>query len=361
MIQYKASAIFCSLLTALSFAAGPAKAEDPAVQSGAAQAQAVQSVASGAQAVQGGGAQAVQSGGVQAVQSGGAQAGRPAAERPLTNKPDEEKAIRATVSEFVAAFNAGDAKKLMDLFTEDAEVVDENGEVVRGKGAIEANFTATFAENPGIKIVIEIEALRFVTADAALERGRTITTIPGDPVPETGTYTVLYVKQNGRWLQSLVRDDDRPSTPHDRLKELEWMIGTWVDESDEGKIHTTCRWSEDKNFLIREFKVELLDKTSTTGEQRIGWDPIRKQIRSWSFASDGGHGEAYWTRDGDRTLVKFHLTTGDGVFKTGTQVIEKVNSHVVKWKIIDRTIGGRAVADSHEFTLVREPPAPPAR
>lgn len=346
MMQSNLPAIIISLITAVGFAAGSSKAEGPGAEAGAQTAQPGSNPARpGADAAQ-----------------PAAKPAQAAAAAPLTDKPELENAVRATVAEFVAAFNAGDAKKLMNLFTEDAEVVDEVGEVVRGKEAIEANFAATFVENPGIKIEIKVEALRFVTGDVALERGRTITTIPGDPAAETGTYTVLYVKQNGRWLQSLVRDHaDRPISAHDRLKELEWMIGTWVDESEEGTIHTTCRWSEDKNFLIRQFNVELVDKRATTGEQRIGWDPVRKQIRSWTFASDGGHGEGYWTRDGDRTLVKFHLSTADGVVKTGTQVIEKVNSHIAKWKIIDRTIGGRVVADSREFTLVREPPSPPAR
>ena len=103
---------------------------------------------------------------------------------------------------------------------------------------------------------------------------------------------MVYVKQDGRWLQAAVRDELLGGpTPHERLGELEWMIGEWVNESQAAVVHTTCRWSEDGNFLLREFTMKTQGEPVLSGTQRIGWDPVRQQIRSWVFDSEGGFGQ----------------------------------------------------------------------
>ena len=56
----------------------------------------------------------------------------------LTDRPEDEKAIRAMGDAFTRAFGAGDAKSIAAMYTEDAEVIDELGERVQGRPAIEA-------------------------------------------------------------------------------------------------------------------------------------------------------------------------------------------------------------------------------
>ena len=41
-----------------------------------------------------------------------------------------------------------------------------------------------------------------------------------------------------------------------------------------------------------------------SGTQRIGWDPLKRQFKTWIFDSEGGHGEGYYTRNGDQWVVK---------------------------------------------------------
>ena len=41
----------------------------------------------------------------------------------------------------------------------------------------------------------------------------------------------------------------RPLIPYyDHLKQLEWMIGTWVDHEGGEVVKTECQWSRNKNF-----------------------------------------------------------------------------------------------------------------
>ncbi len=213
-------------------------------------------------------------------------------------RADDEQALRAVVTESTRAFNAGDVKAVASLFSENARLVTLTGRVVNGRAAIEQLFASSFAEYPGQTIEVKTESLRFLGADSALEEGTaTITSpsVPGDPAgsSETNRYSVAYVKRDGKWLQDSLRDYPLAEsalelTAHQHLQELEWLIGDWVDESDEAEVHTNCRWSVNQSFLLRSFQVRIRGQAAMSGSQRIGWDPRFKQIRSWVFDSDGG-------------------------------------------------------------------------
>ena len=72
--------------------------------------------------------------------------GGPAMVSPEPN-PDAQ-AIGDLLGRFIKAYNARDAKALGDLFTPDAEIEDEDGEVTRGRDAIVARFSGIFGERP---------------------------------------------------------------------------------------------------------------------------------------------------------------------------------------------------------------------
>ena len=175
-----------------------------------------------------------------------------------TQLGDDEKAIADLVAAFAKAFNAGDAAAAAATYAEDALVVDEHGERTEGRAAIRAQLAASFADSPGSTIAIKVDSLRFLGPDTALEEGRTTIT-PAGPggVPEMTRFTVVYIKKNGQWLQSAVRDElAHDLTPHDRLKELEWLVGDWINESQDAVVNTTCKWTDDGNFLVREFTMK---------------------------------------------------------------------------------------------------------
>ena len=276
-----------------------------------------------------------------------------------SEKTRDEEAIREAGAAFVKAYNAGDAKAVAALFTEDAESTDEEGTLVRGRQAISDSFAETFAANRGGKMEIRPDSLRFLSPDVAKEEGRCIVTLAGGGEPDVDRYTVLYVKKDGKWLQSSVRELSDPDiSPHDRLKEMDWMVGEWVDESDSAVIFTSCRWSEDKNFLLRNYSIQVQGRPAMTGTQRIGWDPLAGQFRSWNFDSRGGYSEGLWSREGGRWVVKLSGPLGNGKISTETNIITHVDKDTARWKSVDRTIGGKILPDSPEFVLVRTPPQP---
>jgi hypothetical protein len=170
---------------------------------------------------------------------------------------------------------------------------------------------------------------------------------------------LIYVKQEGRWFYSSVREEHpRGLVHHEQLKELDWMIGEWLDENSESIIHATCRWSEDQNFLLRDFVIHVRGKAVMNVSQRIGWDPLTRQIKSWVFDSDGGHGEAFWTRDGNRWIIKSTGVLPDGRLATATNILTRTGTNTARWSSTERTLGGEVVADHNDSVMVRRPPAP---
>jgi uncharacterized protein (TIGR02246 family) len=274
-----------------------------------------------------------------------------------TQHADDEKAIAALAATYAKAFNAGDAVAAAATFAEDALVVDEQGQRTDGRARIHDQLAASFADNRGGTIAIEMQALRFLGPDTALEEGRTTITPAGGGPPEITRFTVVYIKHDGQWLQSAVRDEQAQDlTPHERLKELEWLVGDWINESQDAVVQTTCKWTADGNFLVREFTMKTQGQPVLSGTQRIGWDPTRRQFKTWIFDSEGGFGDGYWTRNGDHWVIKAEGVRQDGQHASATNIITRLGKDRASWRSVDRTIGGAALPGIDEFTIVRKPP-----
>lgn len=144
------------------------------------------------------------------------------------------------------------------------------------------------------------------------------------------------------------------------LDELEWLIGNWIDEGEGSTIHTRCAWAKNRKFLTRSFAVTIEGEPSLEGTQVIGWDPIAQRIRSWTFDSEGGFGEAYWLRDGSRWLVKTKFVLATGERASCVNVITYVDPDTLRWQSIAREIDGEVLPNVPEATIVRQKPAPEA-
>lgn len=269
-----------------------------------------------------------------------------------------EAEILAVDDAFVRAYNKGDSKVLGAMFAEDAEVDDGEGDRQQGRDLIEKRLADTFATSPGARIAIETDSIRFLTPDVAKEEGRSLVT-PAEGPTEESSFTVLYVKRDGRWLISSIREEPIDSgSPHDRLKALEWMVGEWIEESEDSVVRFSCRWAEGGNFLLRDVVVKREGKPVMSITQRIGWDPTVRKIRSWEFDSAGGFGVGLWSRDGDRWTVKHTGVQADGAATSATNIMTKAGPDAVSWTSTDRVVGDASLPDSDGDVLVRVPPPP---
>ncbi len=274
-----------------------------------------------------------------------------------TPQDPREKGIREAEMAFAKAFNAGDVKALSQLFVEEAEIVDEEGNVIKGRAAIADQFTQSFEDDPKQKIAVEVESIRFLTPDLAIEEGVSRITPGVDGPVEVGRYEVYYTKASGAWLQLRVEEHEYTElAPEERLKELAWMVGEWVEESSESVVQVVCKWSADKKFLLRDYTVRMGGKSVASGEDRIGWDPSTGHIRSWAFNSEGGFGEGVWSKTGDGWLIKRRDVLPNGDVSTATNIIKQEGSNRVAWSTTHRTLGGQAFEGDEEMMLVKKPP-----
>lgn len=272
--------------------------------------------------------------------------------------PEDEAAIRANVEAFVKAYNAGDAAAAAALFLPEGQIIGDEGEIVEGRDAITQRFADAFEESPEMTIEVFVDAIRLIGSELAMEVGSTaITPAPGE-TPEYERYTVLHVKRDGKWSMAVVRDTPgEPPTNHERLQPLEWMVGEWVDEADESVVSTSCRWSEDGNFLLQDIVVRIEGEVSLQITERIGWDPLSKRIRSWVFDNEGGFTEGVWARSGDQWIVKNSGVRNDGTPASSTNTITPIGPDQYIWESRDRVVGSE-VSEPMEITVARRPPVP---
>ena len=130
------------------------------------------------------------------------------------------------------------------------------------------------------------------------------------------------------------------------------MVGEWVNENSDAVVFTHCDWADNKNFLLRTFTVKVAGKPVMHGSQRIGWDPLTRQIKSWVFDSEGGHGEGLWSRDGDRWIIKSTGVLPDGRPASTTNIVTYVNKDSYRWESVFRVVGGEAEPDLESIHLV---------
>jgi uncharacterized protein (TIGR02246 family) len=290
--------------------------------------------------------------GVAVVAGGGERVEHGPTARDPANAADEE-AIRKVQAAYVQAFNAGDAKRLAAFWTADGEFVDASGKLRRGRAAIEKELAALFAEAKGARLEITTDSLRFVAPGVALESGRS-RLLHGAAGGPTSAYSIVHVKRDGQWQLASVRETAYvPSSNYEHLRDLEWLVGTWMARDGDKTLELTCAWTGNRNFLMRKFTLKTIKGTTRTGVQLIGWDPVRGSIQSWVFDSDGGFGSERWTRDGPRWRLAATGVTREGVPTTATNIVTRLGQDSLQWQSIQRGIGATRLPDMAPVMVTR--------
>ena len=259
----------------------------------------------------------------------------------------------------MAAFNRGSASNVAALFLPNAELTDDAGNVHKGRKEIETILMAFFEKFPGAQMQQKITFSRLIASSLAIQDGeQTIVTKDGKERSDNEVTAVLLRLETG-WAYATLQQrpkDEEPSL-HDRLEPLSSPVGDWVDEDPDGNTVISCRWSDDKNFLMVNYESNIAGKAGLKSTQRIGWDPLTERVRSWVFDSDGGYGEGQWTRVDRAWIIKSTAVMPDGDTGSATIVIEPAGPDKFTLKGLDRILGDGTQPD-FQVTIVRKPPQP---
>jgi hypothetical protein len=108
---------------------------------------------------------------------------------------------------------------------------------------------------------------------------------------------------------------------------------------------------------LQDFKLKLNGREAMDVTQRIGWDPVAKQIHSWVFDSEGGYGESRWTRDGRGWIIRATGVRPDGTTASATNLLVPIGKDDYIWRSTDRIVAGE-LQPPMEVKVARKPPEP---
>jgi uncharacterized protein (TIGR02246 family) len=134
-----------------------------------------------------------------AAEPGATPSPQPASSPQVANSPSPEiQAITQLDKDYEAAYNRGEANAVAAFYTNDAEYVDEGGNVVSGRDTIEMLLAEEFATNPGAKLQIVPEGVRVLSPDVLVEKGwAAIASTDGSQ--GASRYVAVYLKRAGNW------------------------------------------------------------------------------------------------------------------------------------------------------------------
>ena len=258
--------------------------------------------------------------------------------------------------EYVKAFNAGDAKAIANLWTEEGEYTGPDQEPIHGRAAIEKDFQTFFKENPKATVEIKNETIRHVGRGTAVGEGICQIKLAGDPTPSQTRYSCLFVKEEDGWHIASVREWVEDPALSVSLNDIEWMIGSWTGTGKGGELHITYSWHESKVFIHAHYSHMKDGKEIANGLMVIGKNPAGG-LKSWVFDSSGMFGESLWTKDENRWEIQASGILSDGSEETAKNVIIPLGPDAFTWQSTERMAAGTPLPDHPPIKMTRVKPA----
>jgi uncharacterized protein (TIGR02246 family) len=262
----------------------------------------------------------------------------------------DREAIQAAARDFAEAFAKGDARAAAAHWTELGEYEDEFGVVLRGRAAIEKAFAESFQSKNRSRLEIQIESIRFPSRDCAIEDGILRETPDGAELPTSTRYRAFQVREDGKWRIAQSREWD---IGQDRLEDLSWLLGAWKGNLKDQEISLSFTKDGDKPFLLGKFTRKAGGKVTASGTMRIGFNAQRGRLHSWHFDDAGGHGEASWSRDGNRWVMDAVSVLLDGTEASAINLLARTGKDEFTWRSVGRVSGGEPLSDTLPIKLSR--------
>ncbi|QDS93617.1 SnoaL-like domain protein [Roseimaritima multifibrata] len=267
----------------------------------------------------------------------------------------DEGDVRQAIQAYVDAFNQKDLAAVSNAWTEDAVHVDSStGETTEGRSAIVSDIAEVFKNQPETRLSGSIDSVEMLTAEVAEVEGETRVGPPGE-APYVFAFSAVLIEKDGLWQIKTVEESipEQVGSAGEALQELEWLVGSWVDQGEQERVATTVRWTENGNFLTRSFVVSDDQETIMKGTQVIGWDARSGEIRSWTFNSDGSFGTGVWKKKGADWYVQSSQNLANGQAAIGTFVISQEDPNSMSLQLIGHEIDGAPQPTGQAVIAVR--------
>lgn len=272
--------------------------------------------------------------------------------KPSSLEPDraaDRAAIDKLKQSLAQAFAEGDSAKIAALLTEGAELVPEDAPAQRGRQDIEQAFKRFFRDPENkAKLEFEPDELRFISRDAATEAGH-IKITKGQSAPRIQQYSLLMVREDGKWLMASIKEWDSDEA---ELKELGWLIGSWEAKQGEVEVHANYEWFGDNAFIRSNITLTIGGRTRSA-MQVIGKDPRTDELHVWTFELGGGMAEGTCTRDGEAWLLETEGMSAEGNSVSNTNILARINDDIMTWQPVNITVDGEQRKDLPPVKVTR--------
>jgi uncharacterized protein (TIGR02246 family) len=267
---------------------------------------------------------------------------------PEDRQPDRD-AVRKALDSFTAAFQKGDGNAVAALFANEGEYISDDGTTIRGRAALEKDYNEFLKKNPGNKLEVEVDSIRFPSRDTAVIEGHFKLRRAKGGELIVSRCSFLYAREDGKWMIAIARE-----WPGDGLEllDLEWLIGSWEAKRDGMVVTTKYEWTANKSFIRCQFTI-VQDGKNHTGMQMFGKDPATGALRVWTFEDAGGIGESEITRDGKKWIFLASGATADGSVITATNIMTPVDADSFLWHSVKRTVNDESQPDVPPIKVTR--------
>lgn len=269
--------------------------------------------------------------------------------------------LEKAAADFVAAYNKKDAAAVAALFTENAELTDLRAQdITTGRVDIQLRYAEIFADLEAPQVAVEVDSVRLVGKDLAIEDGTIHYTPPGvDPAPRSINYTaVLQKNAEGVWQIASTRDLGDATDAAGQLADLANQLkGDWTCQKEGLRLDIAFGWDDSGKFLSGEMLATAADAKPLSTNIRIGWDPAKKTIKWWTFDDGGGFSQGEWTPSDEGWLIRTEGTTADGEVTSANQTLTFDGKDAFIWTGSDRLIDAEKQPDV-EMRVVRQAPEP---
>jgi len=279
---------------------------------------------------------------------------------PVVAQDDPVPALSGFAEAFVESYNGKNLDAIVALYTEGAEIIDDDeSSLVSGKEEIRQLFATSFSESPNRKIGLEVLSVRQIAEAVMVEEGvaRFSESGVGEADSEVPYSAILVKNGESGWLIATSRELATDTAESEPLAALHPLEGDWTMQGDQMRMDLSLELSPSGRSLHGAALVTTPAEGTMETEIRIGYDAARRQIRWWTFDELGGYAQGTWQPLEDSWLVRTNGVTASGETSSAIQELTFESDNAVLWKSTHRFLDGVALPDT-DLRLVRLPPAP---
>jgi len=279
----------------------------------------------------------------------GAEAKPATPSQPADERAADRTAVLAAIESMTKDFSKGDAKTLVAHWTDEGEYIDGEGEVIRGRAALEKAYGEFLSKNKDHRVAFEPGEVRFPSRDTAIAEGHMKLRRGKSAELTVAKANILLAREDGQWRVVVLKEFDGDGRS---VRDLEFLVGTWSAKGDQGEVRTTYEWAGHKTFLRCRFSINM-DGKNYTGTQMIGKDPETDNLKVWTFEDDGGVGESVMRREGKRWVQEARAALQNGSILTATNILTPVDADTFSWHSVSRELDDSALPDLPPVKVTR--------